>query len=70
MIAGDSRCWPARIFGLKVSQRSSLDLDDHYQIVQTVSAPAAQPAHLPAAEEGAYLNGGAQAEEFGFELHG
>ena len=49
-----------------IRQCSSVDLDDHYQIVQAVSAPAAQPAHLPAAEQGAYFYGGAQAEEFGF----
>jgi hypothetical protein len=42
---------------------------DHHQVIQPVSAPAAQPAHVPIAEARPQRDRRAKAKELSFQLH-
>jgi hypothetical protein len=45
------------------------ELHRHHQVVQLVSAPAAQPAHVPVAEARPQRHRCTKAKELGFQLH-
>jgi len=55
--------------GAAAFARARFELHHHHQIIQTVPAEAAQPAHVPVAEAGAQGDRCTKAKEFGFRSH-